>query len=77
MLGMVERTVRIDELPLRLIVAAAEDLMIEPVARFNKAALAGAGRAGPRAGAGGAGAGFRRTGTAAEAARGARARARR
>jgi signal transduction histidine kinase len=36
MLGMVERTVRIDELPLRLIVAADEGLMIEPAARFNK-----------------------------------------
>ncbi|MDP2109239.1 MAG: sensor histidine kinase [Thiobacillus sp.] len=36
MLGMVERSVRIDELPLRLIVAADEGLMIEPVARFNK-----------------------------------------
>ncbi|HUX30726.1 MAG TPA: sensor histidine kinase [Thiobacillus sp.] len=36
MLGMVERVVRIDELPLRLIVAADEGLMIEPVARFNK-----------------------------------------
>ncbi|MHB1402964.1 MAG: sensor histidine kinase [Thiobacillus sp.] len=36
MLGMVERSVRIDALPLRLIVAADEALMIEPVARFNK-----------------------------------------
>jgi signal transduction histidine kinase len=36
MLGMIERSVRIDELPLRLIVAADEGLMIEPVARFNK-----------------------------------------
>ena len=36
MLGMVERSVRIDELPLRLIVAADESLMIEPVARFSK-----------------------------------------
>ncbi len=36
MLGMVERVVRIDALPLRLIVAADEGLMIEPVARFNK-----------------------------------------
>lgn len=36
MLGMVERSVRIDALPLRLIVAADEGLMIEPVARFNK-----------------------------------------
>lgn len=35
-LGMVERSVRIDALPLRLIVAADEGLMIEPVARFNK-----------------------------------------
>lgn len=34
-LGMVERVVRIDALPLRLIVAADEGLMIEPVARFN------------------------------------------
>jgi signal transduction histidine kinase len=36
MLGMVERSVRIDALPLRLIVAADEGLMIEPVAHFNK-----------------------------------------
>jgi signal transduction histidine kinase len=36
MLAMVERSVRIDDLPLRLIVAADEALMIEPVARFNK-----------------------------------------
>jgi signal transduction histidine kinase len=36
MLGMVERSVRIDVLPLRLIVAADESLMIEPVAHFNK-----------------------------------------
>lgn len=36
MLGMVERSVRIDALPLRLIVAGDESLMIEPVARFNK-----------------------------------------
>ncbi|MBW8457674.1 MAG: sensor histidine kinase [Thiobacillus sp.] len=36
MLGMAERSVRIDALPLRLIVAADEGLMIEPVARFNK-----------------------------------------
>ncbi len=36
MLGMIERSVRIDVLPLRLIVAADEGLMIEPVARFNK-----------------------------------------
>ena len=35
-LGMVERSLRIDALPLRLIVAADEGLMIEPVARFNK-----------------------------------------
>ncbi|HUW24938.1 MAG TPA: sensor histidine kinase [Gallionella sp.] len=35
MLGLVERTVRIDEMPLRLIVAADERLMIEPVERFN------------------------------------------
>lgn len=36
MLGMVERSVRIGALPLRLIVAADEGLMIEPAARFNK-----------------------------------------
>ncbi len=35
-LGMIERVVRIDTLPLRLIVAADEGLMIEPVARFKK-----------------------------------------
>lgn len=35
-LGMVERVVRIDALPLRLVVAADESLMVEPVARFNK-----------------------------------------
>jgi signal transduction histidine kinase len=35
-LGIVERSVRIDALPLRLIVAADEGLMIEPVERFNK-----------------------------------------
>lgn len=36
-LGMVERRVMIDDLPLRLIVAADESLMIEPAARFNGA----------------------------------------
>jgi signal transduction histidine kinase len=36
MLGMVERTVHLDDLSLRLIVAADEGLMIEPVARFNR-----------------------------------------
>jgi len=34
-LGMVERRVTIDGLPLRLIVAADENLMIEPVSRFQ------------------------------------------
>lgn len=37
MLGMVERRVMIDNLPLRLVVAADESLMIEPVAVFNGA----------------------------------------
>ncbi|MFH1493527.1 MAG: sensor histidine kinase [Pseudomonadota bacterium] len=36
-LGMIERRVMIDDLSLRLIVAADEGLMIEPVARFNGA----------------------------------------
>lgn len=36
-LGAVERTVRIDDVALRVIVAADESLMIEPVARFNGA----------------------------------------
>jgi signal transduction histidine kinase len=36
-LGMIERSVRIDDVPLRLIVAADEGLMIEPVARFHRA----------------------------------------
>jgi signal transduction histidine kinase len=36
-LGAVERTVRIDDASLRLVVAADEGLMIEPVARFNGA----------------------------------------
>jgi signal transduction histidine kinase len=36
-LGAVERTVRIDDASLRLIVAADEGLMIEPVARFDGA----------------------------------------
>jgi signal transduction histidine kinase len=36
-LGAVERTVRIDDVSLRLIAAADEGLMIEPVARFNGA----------------------------------------
>jgi len=36
-LGAVERTVRIDDVSLRVIVAADESLMIEPVARFNGA----------------------------------------
>lgn len=36
-LGMIERRVMIDDLPFRLIVAADESLMIEPVARFNGA----------------------------------------
>jgi signal transduction histidine kinase len=35
MLSLIERRVEIDALPLRLIVAADENLMIEPVARFN------------------------------------------
>lgn len=35
MLGVLERNVTIDDLPLRLIVAADEGLMIEPVARLN------------------------------------------
>lgn len=35
MLSLIERRVEIDTLPLRLIVAADENLMIEPVARFN------------------------------------------
>ncbi|MDP1527091.1 MAG: sensor histidine kinase [Rhodocyclaceae bacterium] len=35
MLRLIERHVEIDALPLRLIVAADESLMIEPVARFN------------------------------------------
>jgi len=34
-LGMVERTVRIDAMPFRLIVAADERLMVEPVERFQ------------------------------------------
>lgn len=37
MLGMVERSVRIGETPLRLMAAADEGLMIEPVARFHQA----------------------------------------
>ncbi|MBI4754414.1 MAG: sensor histidine kinase [Betaproteobacteria bacterium] len=37
MLGAVERAVRIDDVSLRLIVAADERLMIEPVSRFNGA----------------------------------------
>jgi signal transduction histidine kinase len=36
-LGAVERTVRVEDMPLRLIVAADERLMQEPVARFNGA----------------------------------------
>ncbi|MBI4995517.1 MAG: sensor histidine kinase [Rhodocyclales bacterium] len=36
-LGAIERTVRIDDVQLRLIAAADEALMIEPVARFNGA----------------------------------------
>ena len=36
-LGAVERTVRIDDVSLRVIVAADESLMIEPIARFNGA----------------------------------------
>jgi len=34
-LGMIERRVMIDDLPFRLMVAADESLMFEPVARFN------------------------------------------
>lgn len=34
-LGVVERSVRMDDRPLRLIVAADESLMVEPVARFK------------------------------------------
>jgi signal transduction histidine kinase len=37
MLGAVERVVRLDDVSLRLIVAADEKLMIEPVSRFNGA----------------------------------------
>jgi signal transduction histidine kinase len=36
-LGAIERAVRIDDVSLRLIVAANEKLMVEPVARFNGA----------------------------------------
>ena len=36
-LGVVERTVRIDDVALRLVAAADEKLMLEPVARFNGA----------------------------------------
>jgi hypothetical protein len=35
MLGVVERSVNVDEQPLRLLVAADESLMLEPVARFK------------------------------------------
>lgn len=42
-LGAVERSVRVDELPLRLIVAADEQLMLEPVSRFNGALWLGLG----------------------------------
>jgi len=35
MLGVLERRITLDDLPLRLIVAADANLMVEPVARFN------------------------------------------
>lgn len=37
MLGAIERTVRVEDMPLRLVVAGDERLMQEPVARFNGA----------------------------------------